>query len=352
MTRSVVRTSLIAALVSVSGLMGACGDGRHFEHEPAEGATGSSPDRPAPSTDAPAARTRGPGLEVVEVISEGLTLEVHALDWTTDGALEFVLGATDTETRAPLGGLAAEHFSFTEDEVPLGAEALFSVERERALHVALVLDVSRSMLDAGADAALREGARALVESLPAGVEVALVPFATRYETRLEFTGDVGQVLDAVETLVPPADRAGQFTNLWGAIEHAAALLTGTLRESPDASAGGRVVVAFTDGRDNVAESAPERSAERLRAAGASLYAVGLGESLDREALQTLAGEGRYAETTSPGALSGLFRDIGARLGELARVRYTTPKQSGAHELVLEVRDGPRGARLKIRFDLG
>ncbi len=352
MKRSALRTQLIAALLSLSGLVGACGDGRHFEHEPAESGSGATGALPDPTSTEPATRVRGPGLEVVEVISEGLTLEVYALDWTSEGEVEFVLGATDTDTRAPLGGLAAEHFSFTEDEVPLGAEALFSVERERALHVALVLDVSRSMLDAGADAALREGARALVETLPAGVEVALVPFATRYETRLPFTGDVGQVLDAIETLVPPADRAGQFTNLWGAIEHAAALLTGTLRETPDASAGGRVVVAFTDGRDNVAESAPERSAERLRAAGATLYAVGLGESLDREALQSLAGAERFAETTSPGALSGLFRDIGARLGELARVRYTTPKQSGAHELVLEVRDGQRGARLKIRFDLG
>lgn len=341
----------LLALMTSSTLT-ACGDGRHFEHEPVEApqsaaspaaASGSSG---AEATQAPAVVARG--LSVDEVIDNGLRLEVQALQWGDEGAIELLLGAADSTRDDAVVGISAGQLEFGEDGVDLGTEALFTVERERALHVALVLDTSKSMVEAGADAALRDAARGLVDALPPLSRIAVVPFATRYETRVGFTSDKAEVLDALESLSPPLDRSGQFTNLWGAMVHAADALEGAAEASP----GGRAVVVFTDGQDNVAEASTEDAAAQLQAAGATLYAVGLGEHLDRDALKALSGAQRFAETTDPQALGGLFDDIGARLSELARIRYITPKQSGEHVLDVKVSDGPRSARLRLRFDLG
>ena len=342
----------LLALFSSSALT-ACGDGRHFEHEPVEALPSETPSGNGPGASSGSEAPQAPvvlarGLSVDEVVDNGLRLEVHALQWGDDGAIELLMGATDSARDAAVVGIGAASLEFAEDGVDLGPEALFTVERERALHVALVLDTSKSMVEAGADAALRDAARGLVDALPPSTRLAVVPFATRYETRVPFTSDKAQVLDALETLVPPLDRSGQFTNLWGALVHASDALGG----AAEASTGGRAVVVFTDGQDNVAEASTDEAAAHLQAAGATLYAVGLGERLDRDALTSLSGAQRFAETTDPQALGGLFDDIGARLSELARIRYITPKQSGEHVLDVKVSDGPRSARLRLRFDLG
>ncbi|MEZ4463944.1 MAG: VWA domain-containing protein [bacterium] len=72
-------------------------------------------------------------------------------------------------------------------------------------------------------------------------------FSTEYELLTDFTDDSRSVHAIIDALEPREGREGRFTNLWGALGYAAALFDDARDDT------GRVVVVFTDGRDNVAE---------------------------------------------------------------------------------------------------
>ncbi len=321
----------------VATLLFGCGDGRHFDDErstsdPGGGSGGAS----TASSDTPAGVTGG-NLEMGQTWGEGLQVEVSGLRWSDTGEIELLLGAVDPVTHTAVGALGDDAFSFAEDGQGLGAEVLFDVQREQNLRVAVVLDLSRSMSASNAVEPLQQAARGLMDAVPSGSKLALVRFATTYELVQDFTGDLAALSSDVEALTPNEDRTGQFTNLWGALTYAGSLFDG-------GTAGeGRVVVAFTDGRDNVAEADAAAAKAALTEAGALVYAVGLGQELDRDALKALAGETRYAETARPAALGPLFNDIGQRLGQLVRLHYTTPKMHGQHTLAVTV-DAGNGRR--------
>jgi hypothetical protein len=329
----------------------ACGDGRHFARDDdGLGEATSSPDDRSPEGKAGSTATGALGLELVEVWGDGLELEVSGLRWGEAGEIEFLVGSVDASTGRPVEGLDGNGFAFAEDGRDLGSEVLFDVSKEQNLRVALVLDLSRSMVDAEAVEPLQSAARGLLDALPSGTQVGLVQFASEFDLVRDFTGDLSLVAADVEALAPAMDRAGQFTNLWGALDYAGSLFS----DATDAVEGeGRVVVAFTDGRDNVAESDAATARATLAEVGALVYAVGLGTELDRGELQGLAGDSRFAETTEPRALGPIFDDIGRRLGQLMRVRYVTPKVRGTHTLAvtLAAPDGRRRGGFTVAFDL-
>ncbi len=278
---------------------------------------------------------QAPGeLRLDDVWGEGVEIDVEALGWSPDQEIVFRVGVRDPATGETLP-VEAEDLSFAEDGVPLGSEALFELDRAKDLRVMLVLDLSRSILDADALTPLRQAARTLVESLPREARVAVVGFATDHELLIDFTGDAAQVLQVIDRLQPTEGRAGRFTNLWGAVRFAA-------KRFETAGEGGRVLVVFTDGRDNVAEVDLATALDAVMGAQATVYAVGLGEDVDGAGLRRLAGDGRVSMTHEPTALTEVFRGIGDRIGESLTVRYVTPKQSGRHTLDVTI-DLARGA---------
>jgi hypothetical protein len=348
-TRSVV--PLTSPLIGVALALGACGDGRHFARDD-ETVTETEPAGPArsPGSGTGSRAAASQGLEVVDVWGEGLDLEISGLRWGEAGEIELLLGAVDPEARRPVEGLDGRSFRFAEDGRDLGSEVLFDVSKEQNLRVALVLDLSRSMVDAEAVEPLQTAARGLLDALPNGTRVGLVQFATEFDLVRDFTSDLSLVAADIEGLAPAPDRAGRFTNLWGALGYAGTLF----EDATDAVEGeGRVVVAFTDGRDNVAASDADTARAALAEVGALVYAVGLGTELDRDELAGLTGETRFAETTEPRALGPIFDDIGRRLGQLMRLRYVTPKAHGAHTLsvTLEAPEGRRRGGFTVAFDL-
>lgn len=344
-------TRFFCTSVTVLGAtaLAACGDGRHFERDadPARSEPGGAGTGAAPGGGA--TEVAGGRLELGEVWGEGMNVEISGLRWAGDGEIELLLGTVDPDTHAPIEGVDGRNFAFAEDGQDLGAEVLYEVSREQNLRVALVLDLSRSMLASNAVEPLQGAARGLLDALPSGSKVALVQFATGYELVQDFTGDMASLADDIESLSPAEDRTGQFTNLWGALGYAGSLFG----DGEDAAGQGRVVVAFTDGRDNVAESDAVAARSALTESGALVYAVGLGAELDRDGLSSLAGESRYAETTRPQALGPIFNDIGRRLGQLVRLKYTTPKVHGQHTLTVTLAsaDGRRRAGFDIAFGL-
>ncbi|MSP71172.1 MAG: VWA domain-containing protein [Myxococcales bacterium] len=333
----------------------ACGDGMHFEAERGHSPTNATPAEAGeipttPRADTPVTGTpdlgEGGAIRVTRRWSEGLALEVGAPRFVARGEIELQLEVLDPRTGRPLDGFGAEHLRFSENGQDLGAETLFDIGRAQALEVVLVLDLSQSMAAAGAVDPLRRAAQTLVDALPAGARLGVVEFATEARTTQVLTTDTGELKNALEAATPPEDRAGRFTNLWGAVKQATTLFSETT-EPP-----ARVVFVFSDGRDNVAEIEFEAAKSAVVNAGAMVYAVGLGAELDADALTELAGTTRYTETTDPDALTSLFADVGARIGEVLTVRYTTPKAHGTHLLGVQVTEGSRAAGFDVEFTLG
>ncbi len=153
----------------------------------------------------------------------------------------------------------------------------------RPCAVALVVDVSGSMNDAGKITAVQDGLRAFVDRLRADDEVALITFSTEAQVveRRRRRGDGRWLLDAIDRLTP-----GGNTNLH------AGLMAG-LRElaTRDAAERDRRVVLLTDGIANTGVTEPERIvADALRSAEDTIdvSTIGVGENLDVALLQRLA----------------------------------------------------------------
>lgn len=297
-----------------------------------------APDTPTPTDTPPPAPSDRADVRLDDVWGEGVEIDVEELRWAAEGELLFRVGLTDPSTGEPVPA-DARHFRFAEDDVPLGAEALFDVQRAKDLRVVLVLDLSRSILEADALEPLRTAARALVESLPREARVSIVGFATDHDLLVDFTADAAEVLDVIDRLRPAEGTAGRFTNLWGAVRFAADHLT-TERE------GSRAIVVFSDGRDNVAEADLRTALDVVDLVDATVYAVGLGADVDTDGLARLAGGDRVTMTSDPAALAEVFGDIGSRLGEWLTVSYVTPKRRGSHSLdvKIEVERGAAGFR--------
>lgn len=337
----------------------ACSDGPEWTRAPADPAGEAPPPvtEPEPTvTPPPVWRSPGDGsgepgvvpdtegLAVTDIWGEGLIVELDQLAWIGDGELRFRVGLVEADTNKPAPPLSAEHFAFAEDGVKLGPEALFEVSRAKDLQVVLVLDMSQSIVEADAVEEVRAGARTLFDTLPREAEVALVGFSTEYELLAPFTDDAEAIHAVLDDLEPRSGRAGQFTNLWGAVDFAADLF------DADADAG-RVVVVFTDGRDNVADAALADAIDATAAVGASTFAIGLGGDFDEAGLTRLAGPGHVSSTSDAASLVNLFRDIATQIGERLTVTYVTPKNSGTHTLEVSIGYGNRSGGVDIEFTL-
>jgi uncharacterized protein YegL len=153
--------------------------------------------------------------------------------------------------------------------------------------IVLVLDTSSSMGEPTHNgetklAAAVSAARALVSAaeLNRGSRVAIVTFDADARTALDLTADRSAIERAVAGL-----GTGRMTCIPCALEEAEAALA---RRPPPPDAA-RVVVLLTDGRSNprpVAEALTV--AERLKADGVAIHAVGLGDDLEREVLREMA----------------------------------------------------------------
>lgn len=171
------------------------------------------------------------------------------------------------------------------DEVWLQVGYTTAPQGDRALApasaVALVVDCSGSMQDAGKMTQVQAGLRAFADRLRADDEVALVTFSTdaRVDEPRRRAGDRRWLHDAIARLQPDGS-----TNL-----HAGLMLG--LEQLSSSECKSRRVVLLTDGIANAGVTAPnEIVADATRRAGAAIdiATIGVGQNLDTVLLQRLA----------------------------------------------------------------
>lgn len=174
-------------------------------------------------------------------------------------------------------------------------------QRPRA-EVALVLDSSNSMAGAKLEAA-REAAAAFLELLNMPRDrAALITFDDSARLAAGLTGSRGSLLAALATLTTaPGTR----------IDEGLALAAAQLRAPgarPDAVS---VIILLTDGRPAEGTRAEVlRAAERARAAGLTVFTIGLGADVDGALLAQVAGDpARYAFAPDAEDLAAIYRRI-------------------------------------------
>jgi len=182
------------------------------------------------------------------------------------------------------------------------------------LDVILILDASTSMADltrAGRpkiDAAVA-AARDFVARLalaPDGDHAALVAFNVAATLEAPLTADRAALDAALDGIA-----LAQFTRIDLGLDAAAAELAST-RRRPGATAA---VILLTDGRSNpVPVSEAERAAEAVKATGARLFTIGLGQDLDADALRRMASRPQdYFEAPDGEDLAAIYEVIAAAL---------------------------------------
>lgn len=197
------------------------------------------------------------------------------------------------------------------------------------LKVVLLLDVSGSMRGAPLQAA-QQAAVQFVEAMPAGVEMAVLPFGSSPSLAAEFTDDKATLTAAIESLVARGETA-----LYDGVAAAATLLSG---EDED----GRTIIVLSDGGDTVSTRTLEEASAALADLGAAFYSVELqSPENDRAALDALAlaAGGTVIAADDPAAIESTFGDIASELLSSYRVVYTSSLNDAADIEISALLDG-------------
>lgn len=171
------------------------------------------------------------------------------------------------------------------------------------LDVVLVIDRSGSMLGPKL-AAAKAAAIAFTEEMDfRRVQLAMVTFSTSATVVQQLTADPHAVVRAVASL-----EATGYTDIGAGIRTAA----GELASTRGRAGAQKVIVLMTDGRPSTDTTLAEAAA--ARAAGVTLYTIGLGSDLDAALLRLVAGaDDRYFDAPSEAGLSRVFTRIARRL---------------------------------------
>ena len=178
--------------------------------------------------------------------------------------------------------------------------------------VMLVLDRSNS-IDAGEMASLKTAAHSFVDSLDPtadGNHMGQTNFSTYGHFDLHLTGNKTLIDNAIDSLA-----AGAYTNLMEGIVYAANELkdTNIAYERPAAP---DFMIIITDGNPNrpvdsaTARAQAKSAADSAKAAGVTLYVVGVGADVDATYLKTIAsGDDHYYPVVDYTSLSDTLEEI-------------------------------------------
>lgn len=228
--------------------------------------------------------------------------------------------------RASVDTLTAGNFRIVEGNAvrPITVTRLATSE----LAVVLVMDTSQSMSGAAMGAA-QQAAKAFVQTMPAGVPVAVVGFANAPTVQSPFTTDHAATVAALSTL-----RAKGNTTLYDAVLKAVALHA----QRPSQPNARKVMVLLTDGGDTRSVASLSDVSAALGASGISLSAIALAtRESDLASLSVLASSagGKVVSASDPAALQGVFGAISDSVLNQYEVAWTA-KSRGATRVSIDL----------------
>jgi Mg-chelatase subunit ChlD len=189
--------------------------------------------------------------------------------------------------------------------------------------VALAIDLSGSMNNDGDTppepiTSALQAAGQFVGNLRPNDQVAVVTFASDASVVTSLTSQSLLVADTINDLtIDPAEETG-FTNTRGALSLADQELA-SIRRNVDAR---RVLVLLTDGLPTAEDDedftfATIAEAERIKGNGLEIYAIGLGDNVDRNFIETVASENANAYLApTASSLNQIYSEITSSLCEV------------------------------------
>jgi Ca-activated chloride channel family protein len=269
------------------------------------------------------------GLVVVLVPSAalaGVVLTLNQINIERFPEIRIYLTAAD-ERATPLKGLTASNFSVQEDGSTVRVEGVLPLERgEEPLSVVLAIDRSGSMKGRP----IRDARQAAVDFIGEmrGIDrVGVVSFDDHVTVISRPSSDKGALEKAIGRIT-----VGRDTALNDAIVKALELL------SP--FTGRRAVVVLTDGKENRSTATRKVAIDTALETGVPVITVGLGEEVDANALETIAGRtgGRSFFAQESGELPDLYRAIARQLINQYRITVQSKKSldSGWHRLRIQL----------------
>lgn len=206
--------------------------------------------------------------------------------------------------------------SLSEDGQPMNDLVVTAQDSVQVpIHTVIVLDKSGSM-KGGAIEAARIGAAAFVAMMRGSDSAAYVTFDTDVTVVAAFSGD----REALQQQIL-ATRTGSDTALLDGVHQGLELFAPLPKE------GVRVLLVLTDGKENKSKHKLDEVLTAAKAAGVSLFTIGLGDQIQPEMLQGLAQgtEGNYYPAPQPEQLKGIYEQISLLLHSQLSLSYTSPK---------------------------
>jgi hypothetical protein len=201
----------------------------------------------------------------------------------------------------------------------------------------LLLDLSRSVVEAGALDDLKEAAGTIIDSLDASQRLAIVTFASEPTLRQDFTADKDLLHDAVDAI---DDADGIATNLYGSLSFGYGLWQDGFQPF-DASSSQLVaglMIAVSDGNDTAGVQTLSEVVT-ARANKRTLF-IRVGDALDRDVADQIANAGVI---DAAGGFEELDSAVEATTDRIASLNdaiyaaeYCSPKRAGSHALLFTV----------------
>jgi len=193
----------------------------------------------------------------------------------------------------------------------------YGYEPVEDLDIVLVVDASKSL--EGDFPQVRSFVKNFVQEVCGDIgdaRVGIVDFSTEINS-LDLTDNQGIISSYVDSI-----KLDQYTNLYNAMEEGIDLLE-------DSDGTNKVLVTFTDGNDNLASPnlTPQSLNEDLIDNKIVSYMIGMGDNIDKNALQQLAVNGGLAQfPENINAVGGAFDDFSNTISTIHSLIYRRNRQ--------------------------
>jgi Ca-activated chloride channel family protein len=278
-------------------------------------------------------------VRAVAYLVDGNTTEdtvfVNAPDYLDELDIEFVELYTTVVDRQghPAEGLGKGDFTVVEDGVKQEI-VRFEKVSDRPYHAAVLLDVSASM-ETEIERAQAAALRFFEQAVRPKDRAAVVTFNDRPTLAAKFTSEQKSLAAALAGL-----KAERGTALYDSLIFSLYYFNGVR--------GQKAVILLSDGKDESSRFSYEDALEYARRAGVTIYAIGLGEEVDKKKLTRLAEEtgGRGFFLQDASQLAAIYTTIQQELRSQYLVAYQSTNTTGDDFRTVEVKLARGGLEAK------
>jgi VWFA-related protein len=279
-------------------------------------------------------------VRAVGFLTDGNSTEdlvfVNAPDYLEEVDVDFVELYTSVFDRAghPVEGMEQKDFTVSEDGTRQEI-ARFEKVTDLPIHATVALDISASM-----DDNLNQAREAALQFLQGAIRpkdrAAVVLFNDRPTLTTKFTSDETALAGGLAGI-----KAERGTALWDTIVFTLYYNNGIK--------GQRAVLLLSDGKDEGSRFSYEDALEYARRAGVTIYAIGLGDDVDKKKMEKIAEEtgGRYFPAGTAAQLAGIYTTIEKELRSQYLIAYQSTNTSGSTDFrTVELKVGKSGLEAK------